>query len=57
MLFWCFSECGIEYLPPSNFLLDVLDPPKIPTINSNHTKAFEDEEHLAVSDFILYFYC
>ncbi|XP_052789874.1 E3 ubiquitin-protein ligase LRSAM1-like isoform X2 [Mya arenaria] len=40
------SECGMEYLPPSNFLLDVLDPPKIPLTSPATEKALKEEENM-----------
>ncbi|XP_064616139.1 E3 ubiquitin-protein ligase LRSAM1-like isoform X2 [Liolophura sinensis] len=45
------SECGIEYLPPSNFLLDVLEPPKVvsPSMSNNALKAFAEDVRLMSS--------
>lgn len=46
MKFLC-SESGLEYLPPSNFLLNVLDNPKPGTsVGSPVSKVFEEEENL-----------
>ena len=42
-------ENGMEYLPPSNFLLNVLDNTK-PGGSSPVSKAFEEEENLMVRD-------
>lgn len=44
MKFLC-SECSVEYLPPSNFLLDVLDPPKPELMSPSGSKALQQEEH------------
>ena len=46
MKFLC-SESGLEYLPPSNFLLNVLDNTKPGTsAGSPVSKVFEEEENL-----------
>ena len=46
MKFLC-SESGQEYLPPSNFLLNVLDNTKPGTsVGSPASKVFEEEENL-----------
>ncbi|KAK3088307.1 hypothetical protein FSP39_017332 [Pinctada imbricata] len=42
------AACGTEYLPPSNFLLNVLDPPTITASSTNTSinKALKEEEDL-----------
>ncbi|KAL4219600.1 E3 ubiquitin-protein ligase lrsam1 [Mactra antiquata] len=45
MKFLC-SECDMEYLTPSNFLLDVLDPPNLALQSPDSSKNFEEEQDL-----------
>ncbi|XP_060571912.1 E3 ubiquitin-protein ligase LRSAM1-like [Ruditapes philippinarum] len=44
MKFLC-SECDMEYLPPSNFLLNVLEPPKPELLSPQGSRALQQEEH------------
>ncbi|XP_052223149.1 E3 ubiquitin-protein ligase LRSAM1-like isoform X2 [Dreissena polymorpha] len=48
MKFLC-AESGMEYLPPSNFLLEVLEPPKIPVNKTASSMALKEEENMAKS--------
>ncbi|XP_053380258.1 E3 ubiquitin-protein ligase LRSAM1-like [Mercenaria mercenaria] len=53
MKFLC-SECGIEYLAPSNFLLDVLEPPKPELLSPEGSRALQQEENFMVNFFLDY---
>ena len=42
------TECDMEYLPPTNFLLNVLEPPKPELLSPEGSKALQQEEDFLV---------